>query len=168
MQSLPAVHLNNNSHSLRQHFQLPLGVSVCLFCLQVYMLCCLKCKYFCKNWPLKYKIQHKIQFCGLGSLRDTLCRFTKVNHDFTTELSIIITGLLTPNCECNVQEYFKDDGTKSTCQSQNALCGIHSDIQWMPRTVSQSMRIVLPFLPRHCTWAVIDSTSVDVLQVNPF
>ncbi len=29
-----------NSHSLKYHFQLPLGVSVCLFCLQVAMLCC--------------------------------------------------------------------------------------------------------------------------------
>ncbi len=48
-----------------------------------------------------------------------------------TQLSIIITDLLTTNSACNVEEYFKDctDGApKSTCQSQNALCGTHSDI----------------------------------------
>ncbi len=46
------------------------------------------------------------------------CRFTIVNHDLTTQLSIIITGLLTP---CSVQDYFKDGGPKLACQSQNAL-----------------------------------------------
>ncbi len=44
----------------------------------------------------------KYNVFGLGSLRDTLCRFAKVNNDLTTQLSIIITGLLTPNFVCNV------------------------------------------------------------------
>ncbi len=30
------------------------------------------------------------------------CRFTKVNYDLITQLSIIITGFLTPNCACNI------------------------------------------------------------------
>ncbi len=63
----------------------------------------------------------KYNIFGLGTLRDTLCRFVKVNHVLATQLSIIITCLLTPNCACNVEEYFKDGGPKSTCQSQNAL-----------------------------------------------
>ncbi len=74
------------------------------------------------------KYNKKYSVCGFGSLRDTLCRFAKVNHDLTTQLSIIITGLLTPNFACNVYEYFKDGWPKSTCQSQNALYGTHSDI----------------------------------------
>ncbi len=53
------------------------------------------CKYVCWNWLFKYKIQYEIQFICLGSLGDTLCRFIKVNHNITTQLSIIITGLLT-------------------------------------------------------------------------
>ncbi len=50
----------------------------------------------------KKKIQYKIHFFGLGSLRDTFCRFAKVNHDLNTQLSIIITGLITTNFACNV------------------------------------------------------------------
>ncbi len=69
---------------------------------------------------------------GFGSLRDTLCRFAKdkpkINHHLTIQLSIIITGLLIPNFACNVLECFHDDGPTSTCQTQNALCGTHSDI----------------------------------------
>ncbi len=43
-----------------------------------------------------------IQYVGLGSLRDTLCRFVKVNLGLTTQVSIIITGLLTQICTYNV------------------------------------------------------------------
>ncbi len=53
--------------------------------------------YVCRNWSFKYKIQYEIVFSGLGSLRDRLCRFAKVNQDLTTQLSINITGSLTPN-----------------------------------------------------------------------
>ncbi len=35
----------------------------------------------------------KYNFIGLDSLRDKLCRFATVNHDWTTQLWIIITGL---------------------------------------------------------------------------
>ncbi len=38
------------------------------------------------------KYNTKYNLFGLGSLRDTLGRFTKVNHDLTTQLPIIITG----------------------------------------------------------------------------
>ncbi len=62
-------------------------------------------------------------------------------HGIATQLSIIITGLLTPNGACNIQERFKDGRPMSTCQSQNALCGTQVDIQQMPKTVSQYMRI---------------------------
>ncbi len=42
---------------------------------------------------------------GIDSLRDKLCRFAKVNHDLTTQLSIIITGLLTPNyTQCHLAD----------------------------------------------------------------
>ncbi len=39
---------------------------------------------------------------GLGGLRDILCRFTEVNHDVNTQISLITTGLLTLNFLCNV------------------------------------------------------------------
>ncbi len=51
------------------------------------------CKHVCRNWVLKYKIQYEIQCFGLGSLRDTLCRVARVNHELITLLSISITGL---------------------------------------------------------------------------
>ncbi len=70
----------------------------------------------------------KYNYIGRSCLGDTLCRFAQVNHDLTTQLSTIITGLLTSNFACYVKEYFKDGRPKLTCQSQNALCGIHSDI----------------------------------------
>ncbi len=41
----------------------------------------------------KYNIKYNC--FGIGSFRDLLCRFAKVNHDLTTQLSIIITGLQT-------------------------------------------------------------------------
>ncbi len=48
------------------------------------------------------KYNMKYNLFGRGSLRDTLRRFAKVNNDLTTQLSIIITGLLTPNFAFNV------------------------------------------------------------------
>ncbi len=74
----------------------------------------------------KYNIKYIILLAV--AVWETLYRFAKVNHDLTTQISIIITDLLTLNFAYNVQEYFKDDRPKLTCQSQNALCGIHSDI----------------------------------------
>ncbi len=41
----------------------------------------------------KYNIKYNC--FGLVSLTDPLCRFVKVNHDLTTQLSISITDLLT-------------------------------------------------------------------------
>ncbi len=55
------------------------------------------CKYVCQNWSFKYKIQYEIQCFGLGSLRDTLCRNSKVNHNLTTKLSITFTPNLSWN-----------------------------------------------------------------------
>ncbi len=46
------------------------------------------------------KYNMKYNLFALGSLRDTLCRFAKVNHELSTQLSIIITSMLTPNCAC--------------------------------------------------------------------
>ncbi len=46
----------------------------------------------------------------------------------STQLSIIIICLLTLNFACNVEEYIKDGGLNSTCQSHNALCATRSDI----------------------------------------
>ncbi len=60
-------------------------------------------------------------------MRDTLCRFTEIKHDFKTQLLLIISELSTPNFACNVSEYFKDGRPKSTCQSQNALPATDSD-----------------------------------------
>ncbi len=45
---------------------------------------------------------------SLEDLRDGLCRYTEVNHDFNTALLIIISDLPTPNFANNVLEYFKD------------------------------------------------------------
>ncbi len=58
------------------------------------------------------KYNMKYNLFGLGSLRDTLCRFAKVNNDLTTQLSIIITGLLTPNFAFNVYRIFQRWQTK--------------------------------------------------------
>ncbi len=66
-----------------------------------------------------YNIKYKI--VDREDLRDTLCRYTEVNHDLNTQLLIIISDLPNPNFASNMLEYFKDGGAKSTCQSQNAL-----------------------------------------------
>ncbi len=44
---------------------------------------------------IKYNIKYKI--VGLGSLKDTLYRYTEVNYDLNIQLSIIIIVLLTLN-----------------------------------------------------------------------
>ncbi len=59
---------------------------------------------------------------GFEGLRNTLYRYTKVNNDLNTQLSLIISDVLTLNCACNVLEYFKDGGPMPTGQSQNAVC----------------------------------------------
>ncbi len=81
------------------------------------------CSQICKSHqPFKYKI------VGLKVLRDTLCRCTEVNNDLNTQLSIIISNVLTPNVACNVLDYFQDGRPMSTGQSQNALPATDSDI----------------------------------------
>ncbi len=50
----------------------------------------------------------KYNLVDLDSLRDIPCRFVKVNHDLTTQLAIIITGLPTSKTAYKVQQYFKD------------------------------------------------------------
>ncbi len=69
---------------------------LCLLCLQVDILCCYNVQ-ICMP-------QNTIWNTILLALTvwETLCRFAKVNLDLTTQLSIIITGLLTPNFACNV------------------------------------------------------------------
>ncbi len=42
----------------------------------------------------------KYNLFGHGSLRVTLCRFAKVNHDLTTQLSMITDDLLTTIFRC--------------------------------------------------------------------
>ncbi len=101
-----------------------------LLCLQGGMLCYFNVQIFMpEQFILKEKKdQYEIQLIDPGRLTDMLCRIVKVNHDLTTQLSIIFISLLTPNFACNAHEYFKDSRRKSTCQSQNALFGTHSDI----------------------------------------
>ncbi len=70
---------------------------------------------------MKYKI------VGLEDLKDTICRYTEVNHNFNTQLLIIISDLPTPKFACNVLVYFKDGGPKLICKSQNALHATDSD-----------------------------------------
>ncbi len=60
-------------------------VSLCEFIRHAYRWTCYvasMCKYVCRNWSFKYKIQYNL-FC-LGSLRDILCRFANVTHKLTT------------------------------------------------------------------------------------
>ncbi len=59
-----------------------------------------------------YNTKYKI--VGLEGLRDTLYRCTEVNNDLYTQLSIIISNVLTPDFVCNVLEYFKDGGPMPT------------------------------------------------------
>ncbi len=73
-----------------------------------------------------YNTKYKI--VGLEGLRDTPYRCTEVNNDLNTQLSIIISDVLTPNFACNVLEYFKDGGPVPTGQSQNAQPATDSDI----------------------------------------
>ncbi len=54
------------------------------------------------------QIQNTILLFGLGSLKDTLCSFSNVNHDLNTHISILTIGLLIPNFACKVLEYFPD------------------------------------------------------------
>ncbi len=77
-------------------------------------------------WNTIYNTKYKI--VGLEGLRDTLCRCAEVNKDLNTQLSIIISDVLTPNFTCNVLEYFKHNGPMSTGHSQNALPATDSDI----------------------------------------
>ncbi len=50
----------------------------------------------------------------------------KLQHDTQSMKSYRIHKV--PDVTCHLPEYFEDGGPKSTCQSQNALCGTHSDI----------------------------------------
>ncbi len=86
----PSRQKKDNSHSLRYHFHLPLGVQICIPELDI---------------QIQNTIWNSICF-GLGCLRDTLCWFEKLDHGLTTQLLIIITDLPTPNVACNVEEYF--------------------------------------------------------------
>ncbi len=132
-----------NSHSLRQLFQLPLSVS-CVFILPAGRHAILRqcTNIYARTDHSNTKYNTTYNCFGSGSCRDIFCKFVKLNHGLTTQLTIIITGLLSPNFACNVQEYLKDGRPKLTCASQNALCGTHSDTYCMPKTVSQSMRII--------------------------
>ncbi len=47
------------------------------------------------------KCNMKYNFIGLGSLRDTLCIFVKVNHDLTRKLLINNYGLMSPTFAFN-------------------------------------------------------------------
>ncbi len=44
----------------------------------------------------------KYNIYGLGTFRDTLCIFSKVNYDLATQLLTIVTGLMTQHFACNV------------------------------------------------------------------
>ncbi len=48
---------------------------------------------YARTGNLNTKYNTKYNLFGRGSLRDTLCRFAKVNRNLTTQLSIIITDL---------------------------------------------------------------------------
>ncbi len=69
---------------------------VCLCCLQVGKPCCFNVQ-ICMpiNCHSNTKCNTTYNLFALCSLKDILCKFAKVNHDLTTQLSIIITGLLT-------------------------------------------------------------------------
>ncbi len=97
---------------------------ICLFCQQVGVLCSFNVQICMLD--LVIQIQNTIQNTILWPWQFE--SHTLQNHDLTQHLSIIITGLVTPNFACNVQEYFKDGKPKSNCQFQNVLCDTHSDI----------------------------------------
>ncbi len=49
------------------------------------------CKYVCRKWSFKYKLQYENNFIGHCSLIDTPYSFAKENHDLTIQLSITMT-----------------------------------------------------------------------------
>ncbi len=74
------------------------------------------CKYANLNGRSNTIYNTKYKIVGLEDLRDTLYRCTEVNNDLNTQLSIIVSDVLTPNFACNVLEYFKDGGPMLTGQ----------------------------------------------------
>ncbi len=67
---------------------------MCLIYLQVDMLCCFKgTDMYAGTSYSNTKYNMKYNFMALA-VWDTIYRFAKVNHDLTTQQSIIITGLL--------------------------------------------------------------------------
>ncbi len=72
---------------------------VYLFCLQVDMLYCFNVQIYMPELVIQIQntINMKYYLFDLGSLRETLSRFAKINHDLTTQLSIMIIGLMTQN-----------------------------------------------------------------------
>ncbi len=89
----------------------------------------------------KYNTKYKC--FDLGSLRDTLCSFAKVKRDLTTQLSLIITGLLTPNFACNVEEYFKDDRPSQS---------VNPRMHYVVLTVTSSECLKLYLNPCELSW----------------
>ncbi len=79
-------------------------VSLCAFIMPVRrQAMLLQCEnMYAGTGHLNTKNNMKYNYFCLGSLRNTFSRCTKANHDLTTQLSIIIIGLMSPNCACNV------------------------------------------------------------------
>ncbi len=84
---------------------------------------------YAKTGHSNTKYNMKYNYFGFGSLRDKYSRFSKVNHDLTTQLSIIITGLLTQTFVCmECLGIFQRWWTKANLSIQNLLDGTHCDI----------------------------------------
>ncbi len=99
-------------------------------------------KYICWNLAFKYKIQYEIQFFLAWQFARHTLQICKTKACLNQIILNNYHWFTNPNFACNALEYFKVGRQNSTCQSQNAICDTHSYILWMPKTVSQSMRIV--------------------------
>ncbi len=104
-----AVSPASGADSHNSQFEIAFSTSTRCLCLCVFILSpgrqamLLQCaNMYNRTGHSNTKYNMKYNCFGLGSLRDTFYRFAKVSHGLTTQLSIVITGLLTSNFTSNI------------------------------------------------------------------
>ncbi len=109
---------------------------VCLFCMQVDMLCYCNVQLCMPEQVIQ--IQHTIQNTNIWPWQFERHILQICKSNLTTQLLIIITGLLNPHFCMQCIGIFQRWQTKvdMSIPKCTIICGTHSDIQWMPKTIS--------------------------------